>query len=352
VWRKLYTVFSLMHTRRFNLSLLESPLFVVSLAMLGINDLLLKPIEINWFTGKLSDFAGLTSLLLFLIAVFPHRAKAIAWSLAAAWIFWKLPISRGALSFANETLGLGWARVEDLTDLITLSILPFVYQYAPSYKDAHRQFELRHGLLMLTALSLFTGTSRTDRYSKAEYRIDYYYDIGAVELREKIRRAARTLDVDASDPGKLGVTVSAAPRDSMTSETAVADFTLGQSDRRSRLRLHRIISPSLIESDLLPYVETHLINKLPAYTSREERLFFTGKHGAPAWPIILLLLSLWPLSTGLRRRAQLQEAWRNQEKKHVAEVYNALQFLTALFLIAQAIWLFIDAYYVGGPYIP
>ena len=90
---------------RRKLSLLESPLFLASLALLAVNDIFLKPIEINWFTGKLSDFAGLSALLLTLIALWPSKAKTLAWITALGWVVWKTPLARPILEVIESRCG-------------------------------------------------------------------------------------------------------------------------------------------------------------------------------------------------------------------------------------------------------
>jgi len=60
-----------------NLDVLVSPAFLLGLFLLLLNDYFLKAVFHNWFTGKLSDFAGLFIFPLFWTALFPRYKKSI-----------------------------------------------------------------------------------------------------------------------------------------------------------------------------------------------------------------------------------------------------------------------------------
>ena len=129
---------------------LLAPLPLCALVVLAVNDWVLKPTSLpHWFTGKLSDFAGL--------AVFPLVATAafdlllwIAWRLGANVDFtlrrWKLvtaiALTGGvfalmklvpdvALAVAHALgMAFGHARVmPDATDLIALPALAFAWWF-------------------------------------------------------------------------------------------------------------------------------------------------------------------------------------------------------------------------------
>ena len=129
---------------------LLAPLPLLALAVLAINDWVLKPTDLpHWFTGKLSDFAGL--------AVFPLVATAafdillwIAWRLGASVDFtlrrWKLVVAialtGGVFSIMKlvpevalwvaRAIGLafdGATVMPDPTDLIALPALAFAWWF-------------------------------------------------------------------------------------------------------------------------------------------------------------------------------------------------------------------------------
>jgi hypothetical protein len=111
-----------------NLHLLQSRLFLGGLFLLVVNDFCLKAIFGNWFTGKLSDFAGLFIFPVFLTALFPNYKKA--WVLLTAVLFtiWKSPLSEPVITVINR-MGIGIGRTVDYTDLMALLVLPFAYHY-------------------------------------------------------------------------------------------------------------------------------------------------------------------------------------------------------------------------------
>lgn len=118
--------------------LLTSPAFVLAVAMLALNDWVLKSSSTlggNWWTGKLSDVAGLFAFPLFWAAFLPARwRRGIYGATAVGFLVWKSPFSGPALATWN---GLGlWpvARVVDYSDLLALLAL------VPSYRLARSRF--------------------------------------------------------------------------------------------------------------------------------------------------------------------------------------------------------------------
>jgi hypothetical protein len=105
----------------------RSPVFLASLALLLANDLYFKAQFGNWFTGKLSDFAGLLAFALFWSAVFPRRSRLVHFLIGTAFVLWKLPITDPVLTLWNSSSPLDFARVTDLTDLS-----PSAYYPSPS----------------------------------------------------------------------------------------------------------------------------------------------------------------------------------------------------------------------------
>src|SRR6185369_1060873 len=73
--------------------ILTSPIFASALAVLLLNDFLLKPVFHNWITGKLSDFAGVFVFSLFFAALFPHWKRSVYLFTILGFGFWKSPYS-------------------------------------------------------------------------------------------------------------------------------------------------------------------------------------------------------------------------------------------------------------------
>jgi hypothetical protein len=99
--------------------------FLAALTILLLNDFWLKSQFPGLITGKLSDFAGIALVALPLLAAFPRRARAIYLGIAAAFLWWKSPLSAPLIDFANDVLPYRIGRVVDYTDLLALLVLPF-----------------------------------------------------------------------------------------------------------------------------------------------------------------------------------------------------------------------------------
>lgn len=107
--------------------ILQTYWFIGAVTILLLNDFVLKDIFHNWFTGKLSDFAGVFFLPLFLTVFFPKRIKEIIIASGIFFIYWKSPLSDGLIQLINSFNGFNYARVLDYSDLIALAVLPLSY---------------------------------------------------------------------------------------------------------------------------------------------------------------------------------------------------------------------------------
>jgi hypothetical protein len=96
------------------LNRLAHPVFLVSLFILLLNDLILKATFHNYLTGKLSDFAGLLAFPFFWSVFFPKRIKEIHIGVVLFFCFWKSPFSE---AFVNL---FGFYRIVDFSDYIAL----------------------------------------------------------------------------------------------------------------------------------------------------------------------------------------------------------------------------------------
>jgi len=98
--------------------------FIASLLALLANDAWLKAAWPGLLTGKISDFAGIAVVTLLLLGVLPHRAGWVYAGVAAAFAWWKSPLSQPFLDAANAWLPVTLARVVDYTDLLALCAMP------------------------------------------------------------------------------------------------------------------------------------------------------------------------------------------------------------------------------------
>src|SRR5947207_2173262 len=107
-----------------NIHLLFNWIFIFGLVLLVLNDHYLKWQFHNWLTGKISDFAGLLILPMFLLFLIPNLAKTASLISGLFFIFWKLPVSEGFINLYNKIALVPIVRIVDYTDLTALSILP------------------------------------------------------------------------------------------------------------------------------------------------------------------------------------------------------------------------------------
>lgn len=113
------------------INLLLHPLFLAALFILLVNDHYWKYEYGNWLTGKLSDFAGLIVLPLFLLAFFPSRRMAVIIGAGLFFVWWKSPLSEPFIVWMNEVWNLPVQRVVDWWDLLALSVLPVSFCIQP-----------------------------------------------------------------------------------------------------------------------------------------------------------------------------------------------------------------------------
>jgi len=143
--------------------LLRSPLLLLAVALLLLNDLVLKAVLHNWLTGKLSDFAGLAAFTIFFCAIWPRQVWRVGGCVAVFFVFWKSPYSQGLIDFANTVAPFPVGRTVDYSDLIALPVVWLVCRNV----DRLPVLALGRVGVWLTAglcLFAFTATSYMDSY--------------------------------------------------------------------------------------------------------------------------------------------------------------------------------------------
>jgi hypothetical protein len=162
---------------------LISPAFVLGLALLLVNDFVLKEAWPGFVTGKLSDFAGLWVFALFWSALLPRHASRVHLLTAAAWVLWKSPAAQPAIDALNATLPLQIARVVDYGDLAALVVLPASYACFVRLGDnapGTPRVLLRRSaaaLVLVVTLFAFGATSDYDDYgTQREDGVWYFAD--------------------------------------------------------------------------------------------------------------------------------------------------------------------------------
>jgi hypothetical protein len=129
-----------------NLKIILSGAFLLALALLLLNDHFLKAAYPGWVTGKLSDFAGLFVLAVFVYAVagryFESSKRLLAMHIAIGlgFVIWKVAPVETVFAAINKLVSIPLpSRVKDMSDLIALLILPVSYLYiARNRRQAYR----------------------------------------------------------------------------------------------------------------------------------------------------------------------------------------------------------------------
>jgi len=147
-----------MLVRSTRLESLASPAFMAALALLVLNDFVLKPLFHNALTGKLSDFAGLFALTLFVANLWPSHRRVGAWAIIAAFAFWKTSYADSLIALLSSVSPVAFVRTVDLTDLVALPMVPLAAWVAPKLKPWPLPRALQVGLAALAPLA-FTATS-------------------------------------------------------------------------------------------------------------------------------------------------------------------------------------------------
>jgi hypothetical protein len=137
-------------------------IFIVGLLLLALNDHLFKWKFSNWFTGKISDFAGLLIFPMFLQFLFPRLSRVSVLLTGLLFVFWKLPVSACFIDIYNKVAFIPIIRTVDYSDFIALSILPFS-QYLIRRIDQYRVSRISGSfagyLMVIPAAIVFMATS-------------------------------------------------------------------------------------------------------------------------------------------------------------------------------------------------
>jgi hypothetical protein len=138
---------------------LASPAFIAALAVLVVNDFALKPLFHDAVTGKLSDFAGLFALTLFVATLWPQHRRLAACVIAVSFTFWKTTYAEPLIEGWNAVAPFAFGRTVDLTDLVALPMIPLAAWATPRLQPLRLPRVLQVGLAVLAPLA-FTATSQ------------------------------------------------------------------------------------------------------------------------------------------------------------------------------------------------
>lgn len=176
---------------------LASPVFWVALAVLLVNDHVLKhSAAAGWLTGKLSDLAGL--IVAPVLAVSLARARVPKAMLAcfvlvtATFVAIKVSVAAAnAVTVAMSWIGVPWRIWTDPTDLIALGVLPLAWRCCaplPRLPRAHPGVE-RFGAIVGALACVATSTSY-DEIETSAFAVNLTHD----SVRLQVWRVAVPLD--------------------------------------------------------------------------------------------------------------------------------------------------------------
>ena len=164
---------------------LKNPVFISALLLLLLNDHIFKYQFHNTITGKLSDIAGLFIFPAFWAFFIPKYKKAIYWSTAILFVYWKSSWSQPLIDIlANSIFPI--TRTIDYTDLWTLAILPVSYQYF----NTKNSIQLRHistSAIAIISFFAFCATSKPkDRTQLLSIQRNYNKEFKTKRSREQL----------------------------------------------------------------------------------------------------------------------------------------------------------------------
>lgn len=137
--------------------------FLAALAVLLINDIVLKAAFPGWLTGKLSDLAGVAMVGMLSNALTPSHRTVRYGVIGLVFLWWKSPASTPFIDWLNAWKVLEFGRVVDYTDLLALAVLPWCDRFVRDRERQSVSLTVRHRVLAVPAIGLsllgLVGTS-------------------------------------------------------------------------------------------------------------------------------------------------------------------------------------------------
>ncbi|TCL13747.1 hypothetical protein EV198_0577 [Roseivirga ehrenbergii] len=152
------------------IDILRSPLFLLGLAILLLNDFVLKYEYSNVLTGKLSDFTGLFIFPIFFSALFPKYTRIIYGLTILIFGYWNSSISQGLINFLNNS-AIHVGRTVDPTDFLAFSVMPFSFIYFKSQIARLRRRIIIPTGTVIGAVAVFSFVATTLPKQSAELGI-------------------------------------------------------------------------------------------------------------------------------------------------------------------------------------
>lgn len=148
--------------------------FIIGLIILLLNDFVFKATFGNWFTGKISDFAGLFIFPLFWVTLFPKHKNKIFFLTALIFIYWKSSFSNVLISSWNSIGIWNIDRTIDYSDIIALAVLPLGY-HLETIKEKLITINVTPYIPLIVCVYAFMATTRDTTNTCFEDNEGVYY---------------------------------------------------------------------------------------------------------------------------------------------------------------------------------
>ena len=169
--------------------------FIIGLIILLLNDFVFKTTFGNWFTGKLSDFAGLFIFPLFWVTIFPKHKNKIFFLTAIIFMYWKSSYSNGLISLWNSIGIWNINRTVDYSDIIALTILPLAY-HIETLKEKLTRIRLSPYIPLIIAAFAFMATTKEKMNTCFEDKTAVYHIKN--QSRESFMSDLKSIGLDIS----------------------------------------------------------------------------------------------------------------------------------------------------------
>jgi hypothetical protein len=250
---------------------LKSLSFLVSLALLLLNDFVLKTIFHNWITGKISDFSGLFVFAIFFLTLFPWLKQEVIITIALGFIFWKSASSQAFITFWSQYFFM-INRTVDYTDLLALIVLPYAYSF---FKNKAVKPKTNYSTIIIIVISLFSFCATSMKFHTYTYNDRYYFTSTQDQLLSFLSHQGNVISKEKSDNDVLeNIRFYFDPNQYITQDSSEVELLVMQTQNGSVLVLKNLLIPSSISyvnNDHHLFESLLMNNKELGFIRKEER---------------------------------------------------------------------------------
>jgi len=148
-----------------NKDLIQSPVFIIGILMLFVNDQILKFQFPGFLTGKLSDVLGIITFPLLLTFIFPKLKENSVYLAFIIFAFWKIEYSQPLIDFYNQYTFIQTSRIIDYSDLLVFVFLPIPYYLIKNNSLGSFKVEwINSNLILIGSLFILIAESPPTNY--------------------------------------------------------------------------------------------------------------------------------------------------------------------------------------------